>query len=67
MSLKTKNYELTVNELRKYKGYESITDAEALEVIRQLKELSHVLYNAFASQLKKKEIISRLKSERYED
>lgn len=62
-----KNYKLTANELKKYKGNENIGDDEALQLAEELKDLSHLLYNAFMSQKKKQATISKLKSARYED
>jgi hypothetical protein len=42
-----KSYELTHTELKKFKGFENISDVEATEICLQLKELSLILFDAF--------------------
>lgn len=47
-----KSYELTTAQLKKYDGFENVTEDEAKEIIFQLEELSFILYGIFQSQQK---------------
>ena len=55
MSNQNKYYEITPAELRKYKGYENVSDTEANEICFQLRELSLILYDLFQAELDKEE------------
>ena len=55
MSNQNKSYEITPAELRKYKGYENVSDNEANEICFQLRELSLILYDLFQMELDKEE------------
>lgn len=61
------NYELTIQQLRQYPGFENVSDEEAGETIRQLKELSLILYNIFQTRQRKKKLIDSLKNEDNEE
>jgi len=51
MSEQTKNYELTVMQLKTYNGFENMSEDEAKEICLQLKELSLIFYNCFQKTL----------------
>ena len=55
MSNQNKSYEITPAELRKYKGYEHVSEEEANEICFQLREMSLILYDLFQAQLDKEE------------
>ena len=55
MSGAKKSYELSITELKKYPGFENVSDEEAQETIFQLKELSFILFDAFQKEQAKKE------------
>ena len=63
MSAKNKSYELSIAELKKYPGFENISDDEAQHTIQQLKELSFILYDAFQNQQHKEDKIESFKNE----
>lgn len=63
MSAKTKSYELSTAELKKYPGFENISDDEAQHTIQQLKELSFILYDAFQNQQRKENQIESFKTD----
>lgn len=67
MSIKNKSYELSIHELKKYPGFENVSDDEAIETISQLKELSLILYNVFQTQQRKKRQLDSLKDEDHEE
>ena len=46
---KNKNYQITPSELKKFDGFENISDNEAIETCMQIKELSLILYDIFQS------------------
>ena len=41
------NYEITHSELRKFKGFEHVSDEAASEICLQLRELSLIFYDIF--------------------
>ena len=47
-------YELLPKEVRKFKGFEKLSDDECLELIHQLKDLSLILYNIYQRELEVK-------------
>lgn len=53
-----KSYELTTTQLRKYEGFENITEDEAKDIIGQLKELSLIFYGIFQNQCERKSLLS---------
>jgi len=50
MSNKNKNYELTYAQLKKYPGFELVTEEKAKEICSGIKELSGLLYDVFQHQ-----------------
>jgi hypothetical protein len=48
-----KSYELTTDQLKKFEGFENITDEEAKETIFCLKELSRILFGMFTKSIEK--------------
>ena len=48
-----KSYELTTDQLKKFEGFENMTEEEAKEIIFSLKELSRILFGMFAKSIEK--------------
>jgi hypothetical protein len=44
-SLNSKNESLTVEKLRSFKGFENISDEEAIEIVFALQTLANILYD----------------------
>ncbi len=48
-----KSYELTTDQLKKFEGFENMTEEEAKEIIFSLKELSRILFGMFTKTIEK--------------
>jgi len=48
-----KTYELTTDQLKKFEGFENMTEEEAKEIIFSLKELSRILFGMFTKTIEK--------------
>ena len=48
-----KSYELTTDQLKKFEGFENMTEEEAKEIIFSLKELSRILFGMFTKSIEK--------------
>jgi len=53
MCNQNKSYELTTDQLKKFEGFENITEEEAKETIFCLKELSRILFGMFTKSIEK--------------
>jgi hypothetical protein len=63
MCKQNKSYELSYAELKKFKGFEDVSENEANEICFQLKELSFILFEIFQNQQRRKNRVNHFKKQ----